>query len=286
MSLSVILRPIPRNGYISIITDAITCNYNLAKFTPMSAALKVCNIEQEDISHFGDFHHQPVFNLISHGDNLPILITTSNVTELIDCHDAATQIIAEADSFDCRSLCMAHFYLIPTKFPDDCFRQYMAGIEQARYYSKLKSIIVDVDEKHLSKAMKIHEEIKIPMMRNPCHIKTKIPNFEWHQCLAENGCISSQYELASLIIKDKTIIDWAIRAQMWTIIGLILESKNYRDVQPINDYQHITLSEDQAEEALNLAMIWLEDKLTLIPGRDTSGWSNELVDFVANPHLY
>lgn len=286
MSLNIILRPIPRDRYISIKTDAISCSYNTTKFTPMSIAMGMCNINPEDISHYDESHYKPVFNLITHGDNLPILITTNNVIGLIDCHDAASQIIVEADGYLCESLCMTHFYFIPTKFPDDCFRQYMAGIEQARYYSKLRSIIVDVDEKHLSKAMKIHEKVKFSVIRNPYHIKTKIPDFEWHQCLVENGYVSSQYKLASLIMNDKTLSDGAVKAQMWTTIGLILESKKHRNAQPMINYQHITLSEDQAEEALNLAMIWLEDKLTLIPGRDTSGWSNELVNFVSNPHLY
>lgn len=141
-------------------TDAISCTYNMDGFTPMTTVIRALGLDETHFKHseIVKAHTSRGFRVISHGDEKPLVITTTK-TERWDSEPSATrQIIEAADAERCESLCMTHFAFIPGKFPEKPFAQCIQQIEFAEHFTNLQKVVLDVDSRHFESAQAVQKK--------------------------------------------------------------------------------------------------------------------------------
>jgi len=162
--VEVVIRPIPNGAYVPSETDAIACTYDLDDSSPMNAVLLQFGLDREHFRKCASMHAGDKFRVISHGDEKPFVITTSK-TECWESEGKATeQILSTADIERCESLCMTHFALIPGKFPEVAFAQYLQQVEQAKYHTQLKRVMVDVDARYVDAAKAVYQQVNAQVL--------------------------------------------------------------------------------------------------------------------------
>ncbi len=155
--MELLLRSVPHAAYEPVETDAISCTYNMDGFTLMNAVLIQHGLDREHFRKCAHMHSGEKFRVIAHGDEKPLVITTTK-TESWDSEPSATrQIIDAADAERCESLCMTHFAFILGKFPDDAFAQCIQQIELAKHCTNLQKVILDVDSRHFESAQAVQK---------------------------------------------------------------------------------------------------------------------------------
>ena len=158
--MEVLIRPIAHGGYEVAETDAVSCAYDMGNFTLMNAALSQFGHDREHFRKCAHMHEGEKFRMISHGDEKPLVITTTK-TERWDSEPSATEkILNAADAERCESLCMTHFAFILGEFPAEAFAQCLRQIEQAERMSNLQKVVVDVDERYVEMAKYIRQQVK------------------------------------------------------------------------------------------------------------------------------
>ena len=158
--MEVVIRPVVHGQYQVIESDAISCTYDLDGFTLMNAVLSQLGLDREHFRKCAHMHAGKKFRVISHGDEKPFVITTTK-TERWDSQLYATeQTLNTADTERCNSVCMTHFSFILGVFPEAAFTQCLHYIEQAKNFTQLKRVVVDVDERFVDAANAIHQQVK------------------------------------------------------------------------------------------------------------------------------
>lgn len=156
--MEVLLRPVPHLAYEPVETDAISCTYNMDGFTLMNAVLIQHGLDREYFRKCAHMHSGGKFRVISHGDEKPLVITTTK-TERWDSEPSATQqVIDAADAERCESLCMTHFTFILGNFPEEAFAQCIQQIVLATHCTNLQKVIVDVDSRHFDRAKAVQKQ--------------------------------------------------------------------------------------------------------------------------------
>lgn len=146
--MEVLIRPVPHACYEPIKTDAISCTYDMDGFTLMNAVLISHGLDREYFRGCARMHEDAPFRVIAHGDEKPLVITTTK-TECWDSELGATQqIIMAAEANRCDSLCMTHFGFILGSFPEDAFRRCLETLRNAGAQEYLQRVIVDVDDRY------------------------------------------------------------------------------------------------------------------------------------------
>lgn len=99
--MEVLLRPVPHLAYEPVKTDAISCTYDMDGFTLMNVVLIQHGLDREHFRKCAHMHSGGKFRVISHGDEKPLVITTTK-TERWDSEPSATQqVIDAADAERC-----------------------------------------------------------------------------------------------------------------------------------------------------------------------------------------
>lgn len=156
--MEVLLRPVPHLAYEPVETDAISCTYDMDGFTLMNAVLIQHGLDREHFRKCAHMHSGGKFRVISHGDEKPLVITTTK-TERWDREPSATQqVIDAADAERCESLCMTHFAFILGNFPEEAFAQCIQQIVLATHCTNLQKVIVDVDSRHFDRAKAVQKQ--------------------------------------------------------------------------------------------------------------------------------
>jgi hypothetical protein len=156
--MEVLLRPVPHLAYEPVETDAISCTYDMDGFTLMNAVLIQHGLDREHFRKCAHMHSGGKFRVISHGDEKPLVITTTK-TERWDSEPSATQqVIDAADAERCESLCMTHFAFILGNFPEEAFAQCIQQIVLATHCTNLQKVIVDVNSRHFDRAKAVQKQ--------------------------------------------------------------------------------------------------------------------------------
>ncbi len=156
--MEVLLRPVPHLAYEPVETDAISCTYDMDGFTLMNAVLIQHGLDREYFRKCTHMHSDGKFRVILHGDEKPLVITTTK-TERWNSEPSATQrVIDAADSERCESLCMTHFAFILGNFPEEAFTQCIQQIVLATRCTNLQKVIVDVDSRHFDRAKAVQKQ--------------------------------------------------------------------------------------------------------------------------------
>lgn len=156
--MEVLLRPVPHLAYEPVKTDAISCTYDMDGFTLMNVVLIQHGLDREHFRKCAHMHSGGKFRVISHGDEKPLVITTTK-TERWDSEPSATQqVIDAADAERCESLCMTHFAFILGNFPDEAFAQCIQQIVLATHCTNLQKVIVDVDSRYFDRAKAVQKQ--------------------------------------------------------------------------------------------------------------------------------
>ena len=158
--MEVVIRPIPNGAYVPSEADAIACSYDMDASSPMNAVLLQFGLDREHFRKCASMHAGDKFRVISHGDEKPFVITTTQTESWDGEAKAAEQIFSTADIERCESLCMTHFALIPSKFPEVAFAQYLRQVEKAKYHTQLKRVVVDVDARYVDAAKAVYQQVK------------------------------------------------------------------------------------------------------------------------------
>jgi hypothetical protein len=156
--MEVLLRPVPHLAYEPVETDAISCTYDMDGFTLMNAVLIQHGLDREHFRKCAHMHSGGKFRVISHGDEKPLVITTTKTERWNSEPSATQQVIDAADAKHCESLCMTHFAFILGKFPEEAFAQCMQQIKLANYCSNLQKVVVDVDSRHFESAQAVQKQ--------------------------------------------------------------------------------------------------------------------------------
>lgn len=156
--MEVLLRPVPHLAYEPVETDAISCTYDMDGFTLMNAVLIQHGLDREHFRKCTHMHSDGKFRVISHGDEKPLVITTTKTERWDSEPSAAQQIIDVADAERCESLCMTHFAYILGKFPEEAFAQCMQQIKLAKHCTNLQKVVVDVDSRHFESAQAVQKK--------------------------------------------------------------------------------------------------------------------------------
>lgn len=153
--MEVLIRPVPHAGYKPLKADAISCTYDMDGFTLMNAVLIAYGLDREHFRSCARMHEGTQFRVIAHGDEKPLVITTTK-TERWDSEPGATQqIIMAADAERCESLCMTHFGFILGDFPDNAFLSCLEALRNAGAQEYLQRVIVDVDDRYHVQALNL-----------------------------------------------------------------------------------------------------------------------------------
>ncbi len=153
--MEVLIRPVPHAGYKPLKADAISCTYDMDGFTLMNDVLIAHGMDREHFRGCARMHEGRQFRVIAHGDEKPLVITTTK-TERWDSEPGATQqIIMAADAERCESLCMTHFGFILGSFPEDAFRRCLETLRKAGAQKYLQRVIVDVDDRYHVQALSL-----------------------------------------------------------------------------------------------------------------------------------
>ncbi len=159
--MEVVIRPVTYGRYEPVVTDAVSCTYDMDGFTLMSAVLSQLGLDREHFRKCAHMHEGDKFRVISHGDEKPFVITTTK-TECWDSEPSATeQILTAAEAERCQSLCMTQFAFVLGEFPAEAFAQCLRQIEQAIGFVNLQKILVDVDERYIEIAKAAHEQVRM-----------------------------------------------------------------------------------------------------------------------------
>ena len=142
-------------------TDAVSCTYNPNSFTPMTAVLRELNLTTKVFgsASISNAHRTKGFRVISHGDERPLIITSSRTDRWADEPNAAYQILNTADIENCESLCMTHFAFILGRFPIEAFTQCVHQVIQAKYFTQIKATVIDVDQRHIETAQNLFQKL-------------------------------------------------------------------------------------------------------------------------------
>ncbi|MDP2443765.1 hypothetical protein [Rhodoferax sp.] len=136
--------------------DAISCTYDTDGFTLMNAVLIAYGLDRDHFRKISGKYEGGKFMVTAHVEMTPIVITTTK-TERWDSEPTATeQILHVADCEGCGSLCLTHFAFILGQFPLAAFERCLRSVELAKFYSGLKKIVVDVDERYYQQALDVH----------------------------------------------------------------------------------------------------------------------------------
>jgi len=192
--MEVVIRPIAHGSYAPFPVDAISCTYNMDGFTPMNAVLSAYGMDREHFRKCARFHAGPKFRTICHGDcyERPQVITVSK-TERWDSEPSATdEILTIADCERCESLCMTHFMFIIGKFPETAFEQCLRSVELAKLHTRLRKIVVDVDERCYLQALDVHNRVRKNVISGLCNSRTV--NGVQHSKTNQNRCESAHHE--------------------------------------------------------------------------------------------
>ncbi|WP_341685740.1 hypothetical protein [Limnohabitans sp.] len=153
--MEVLIRPVPHACYEPVNTDAIACTYDMDGFTLMNAVLIAYGLDREHFRSCARMHEGRQFRVIVHGDEKPLVITTTK-TERWDSEPSATQqIIIAADSERCESLCMTHFGFVLGHFPENAFLHCLEALRNAGAQDYIKRVIVDVDDRYHGQALNL-----------------------------------------------------------------------------------------------------------------------------------
>ena len=156
--MELLLRSVPHLAYEPVKTDAISCTYNMDGFTLMNAVLIQHGLDREHFRKCAHMHSGDKFRVISHGDEKPLVITTTKTERWDSEPSAAQQIIDVADAERCESLCMTHFAFILGEFPEEAFAQCMQQIKSAKHCTNLQKVVVDVDSRHFESAQAVQKQ--------------------------------------------------------------------------------------------------------------------------------
>ena len=153
--MEVLIRPVPHAGYKPLKADAISCTYDMDGFTLMNAVLIAHGLDREHFRSCARMHEGSQFRVIAHGDEKPLVITTTK-TERWDSELGTTQqIIIAADAERCESLCMTHFGFILGDFPENAFLHCLETLRNAGAQEYIKRVIVDVDDRYHVQALNL-----------------------------------------------------------------------------------------------------------------------------------
>lgn len=162
--MEVVIRPIPDGAYVPSEADAVACTYDMDDSSPMNAVLLQFGLDREHFSMCASMHAGDKYRVISHGDKKPFVITTTQTYSWDSDAKATEQILSTADIERCESLCMTHFALIPGKFPEVAFAQCLRQVEQAKYHTQLKRVVVDVDARYVDAATAVYQQVKAQVL--------------------------------------------------------------------------------------------------------------------------
>lgn len=153
--MEVLIRPVPHACYEPIKTDAISCTYDMDGFTLMNAVLISHGLDREYFRGCARMHAGSQFRVIAHGDEKPLVITTSKTERWDSEHGATQQIIIAADAERCKSLCMTHFGFILGSFPEHAFCRCLETLRNAGTQEYLQHVILDVDDRYHAQALNL-----------------------------------------------------------------------------------------------------------------------------------
>ena len=161
-AIEIVLRPIPHSAdevklghcyfYPQVATDAISCTFNMDGYSPMKAVLRAHGLDEGHFQKCHQFHEAGLFRVITHGDEFPNIITVTKTQTWNAVPNATFLVLRTVEDQHCKSLCMTHFGYILGRFPCDAFTSCMRAVNLAWTYSKLKKIVVDVDERYFPEA--------------------------------------------------------------------------------------------------------------------------------------
>lgn len=100
-------------------------------------------------------HEGSQFRVIAHGEEKPLVITTTKTERWDSQPDVTEQIIIAADAERCESLCMTHFGFILGNFPKNAFLRCLDTLRNAGAQEYIKRVIVDVDDRYHVQALNL-----------------------------------------------------------------------------------------------------------------------------------
>lgn len=163
--MEVLIRPVPRTKYEPEEAEAICCTYDMNASSPMSAVLLHFGLDREHFSKCASMHAGDKSRVISHGDEKPFIITTNKLEDWGPEPNVAWEVLTAADAERCESLSISHFALTNKLFPEEIFNRYLRQILQAKYFTNIKQIFVDVDEAYFDSANHIYQQLKIKIIQ-------------------------------------------------------------------------------------------------------------------------
>lgn len=107
--------------------------------------------------------------------------------------------------------------------------------------------------------------------------KGDMTDYEWYLLLAENGHRSYQYRLAIEINSKSRKSDRLIETYKWLCLSALLGENGAKEIA---QFVYIGMSPDEIFQADKLVEEWIEDKSDSIEMKDTTGWSQELRQFM------
>lgn len=158
--MEVVIRPVTYGRYEPVVTDAVSCTYDMDGFTLMSAVLSQLGLDREHFRRCAHIHEGQKFRVISHGDEKPFVITTTKTERWDSLPCAIDQILNAAEAERCHSLCMTQFAHILGEFPWEAFAESLRKIEQGRNHTQLKRVVVDVDDRYVEVAKTVHQQVQ------------------------------------------------------------------------------------------------------------------------------
>ena len=173
--MEILIRPVPHACYEPIKTDAISCTYDMDGFTLMNAVLISHGLDREYFRGCARMHEDAPFRVIAHGDEKPLVITTSKTERWNSEPGATQQIIIAADAERCESLCMTHFGFVLGSFPEPAFRRCLETLRNAGAQKYLKRVILDVDDRYHSQALNLSMGIRLAVNTDDDSYRAKRP---------------------------------------------------------------------------------------------------------------
>lgn len=271
--MEIILRSIPHSVdevkmghcvfYPPIESDAISCTFNINGFTPMLSVLRAHGIDREHIDSSRQLEewHNEEFRVHVHRSCSPLLLTTSRTRTWDDAPQATRKIIEIADGEGCKSLCMTHFTFIQGKFPRSAFNHCLQMAAHFEPQSRLKRIIVDVDDRHIVIANRRFVEV---CAHQAYALRHRIAR-SFSVGSADAGSADFQGWLAAEILTKSFQEDRCIEALKWLFLAHNTRWKAGQ-TEPCrykSAFEFLTagMCMEQIDCALDLAGKWLAQKL-------------------------
>jgi hypothetical protein len=293
--MEIILRPIPHSVdevkmghcvfYPPIESDAISCAFNLNGFTPMLSVLRAYGIDQARFDRNGQLAkgHSEVFSVHVDRTCSPLLITTSRTRTWDDAPQATSQIINIADGEGCKSVCLTHFMFLQGKFPKSAFSHCLKMAAYFEPQSRLKRIIVDVDDRHIVVANRLFVEVcahQAYALRHRIARSLSVGS-------ADAGSADFQGFLAAEILTKSLQEDRCVEALKWLFLAHNIRWKAGQ-TEPCrykSAFEFLTagMSMEQVDCALDLAEKWLAQKL--IDPNDYAEFVPEFRAYIASLEL-